>query len=119
LDEGIRRSDKSDGDDEDDGDGGDDNGGNGSDGGDDDDGGYRGDDGNDEETHGVGVSQRGGALTWYSEYYGTQDTDHGAWVGISQQCRHLDRLVDFSSSDDYSSGHDNHSHGHHSLEGHL
>ena len=28
-------------------------------------------------------------------------------------------MVDFSSSDDYSSGHDNYSHGHHSLEGHL
>ena len=46
----------------------------------------------------------------------TQDTDHGGQAGISQQ---LDRLVDFSSSDDYSSGHDNYSHGHHSLEGHL
>ena len=40
-------------------------------------------------------------------------------MGISQQRRHLDRLVDLSSSDDYSSGHDNYSHGHHSLEGHL
>ena len=44
LDEGIRRSDESGGD------GGDDDGG--------DDGGYRGDGGNDEETHGVGGSQR-------------------------------------------------------------
>ena len=64
-DEGIRRSDESGGDD---GDGGDDDDGNGSDGGDDDDGNYIGDDGNDEETHGVGGSQRGGAMTWDSEY---------------------------------------------------
>ena len=54
-----------------------------------------------------------------SEYYATQDTDHGGRAGISQQRRHLDRLVNFSSSDDYSSGHDNYSHGHNSLEGHL
>ena len=58
-------------------------------------------------------------MTWDSEYYATQNTDHGARAGISQQRRHLDQLVDFSSSDDYSSGHDNHSHDHHSLEGHL
>ena len=51
-------------------------------------------------------------MTWDSEYYVTQDTDHGARAGVSQQRRHLDRLVDFSSSDDYSSGHDNYSHGH-------
>ena len=51
--------------------------------------------------------------------YAIQDIDHGGQVGISQQRRHLDRLVDFSSSDDYSSEHDNYSHGHHSLEGHL
>jgi len=31
----------------------------------------------------------------------------------------LDRLVDLSSSDDYSIGHDNYSHDYHSLEGHL
>ena len=49
----------------------------------------------------------------------TQDTNHGARAEISQQRRHLDRLVDFSSSNDYSSGHDNYSHGHYSLEGHL
>ena len=55
LDEGIRRSDESGGDGDDDDDGGDDDGG--------DDGGYRGDGGNDEETHGVGGSQRGGAMT--------------------------------------------------------
>ena len=42
-----------------------------------------------------------------------------AGPGFSQQRRHLDRLVDFSSSDDYSSGHDNYSHDHHSFEGHL
>ena len=58
-------------------------------------------------------------MTWNSEYYATQDTDHGGRAGISQQRRHLDWLVDFSSSDDYSSGHDNYSHGHHSLEGYL
>jgi len=58
-------------------------------------------------------------MTWNSEYYATQDTNHGGRAGISQQCRHLDRLVDFSSSDDFSSGHDNYSHSHHSLEGHL
>ena len=48
-------------------------------------------------------------------------TTYKSWSpsGISQQRRHLDRLVDFSSSDDYSSGHDNYLHGHHSLEGHL
>ena len=69
LDEGIRRGDESGGDGDDDGDGGDDDGGHGGDGGDYDDGGYRGDDGNDEETHGVGGSQRGGAMTWDSEYY--------------------------------------------------
>ena len=117
LDEGIRRSDESDGDcgdGDDDGDGGDDDGGNGGDGGDDD----GGDGGNDEETHGVGGSQRGGAMTWDLKYYTAQDTDHGGRAGISQQRRHLDRLGDFSSSDDYSSGHD-YSHGHHSLEGHL
>ena len=44
-------------------------------------------------------------MTWDSEYYTTQDTDHGARAGISQQRRHLDRLVKFSSSDDYSSRH--------------
>ena len=46
-------------------------------------------------------------MTCDSEYYATQDTDHGVRAGTSQQRRHLDRLVDFSSSDDYSSGHDN------------
>ena len=51
-------------------------------------------------------------------YYATQDTDHGGRPGISQR-RHLDQLVDLSSSDDYSSGHDNYSHGYHSFEGHL
>ena len=63
LDEGIRCSDESGGDGDDDGDGRDDDGGNGGDGGDGDDGGYRDDGGNDEETHGVGGSQRGGAIT--------------------------------------------------------
>jgi len=66
LDECIRLSDESGGDgsdDDDDGDGGDDDDGNGSDGSDDDDSGYRGDGGNDEETHGVGESQRDGAMT--------------------------------------------------------
>ena len=53
------------------------------------------------------------------EYYATQDTDHGDRAGISQQRRHLDQLVDLSSSDDYLNGHDNYSHGYHSLEGHL
>ena len=94
LDEGIRRRGDS-GDGDDDGDDGDDDGGNGGDGGDDDDDGYRGDGDNDEETHDVGGSQRGGAMTWDSEYYVTQDTDHGARAEISQQRRHLDRLVDF------------------------
>ena len=51
--------------------------------------------------------------------FATRNTDHGGWAGISQQCRHLDRLVDLSSSDDYSSRHDNYSHGYHILEGHL
>ena len=32
---------------------------------------------------------------------------------------HLDRLVDLSFSYDYSSGHDNYSHGYYSLEGHI
>ena len=102
-----------DGDGGDDDDGGDDGGG----GGDGDDSGYRGDDGNDEESHEVDGSQRGGAITWDSEYYTTQDTDHRARAGISQKHRHLDRLVDFSSSDDYSSGHDNYSHVKIHLEG--
>ena len=78
LDEDIRRSDESggdDGDDDDDGDGGGDDG-NGGDGSDDDDGGYRGDGGNNEETHGVGESQRCGAMTWDSEYY---DTRYKSW----------------------------------------
>ena len=65
LDEGIRRSDESGGDGSDDGDSGDDDG------------------GNAEETHGIGGSQRDGAMTWDSEYYATQDTDHGARAGIS------------------------------------
>ena len=69
----VRRTDESGGDD---GDGGDD------DGGDDDS-----DGGDDEETHSVGRSQRGGAITWDSEYYATQDTDHGGRAGISQQRR--------------------------------
>ena len=76
LDEGIRRSDESGGDGDDDGDGGDDggvgdDGGDGG-GGDGDDDGYRSDGGNDEETYDVGGSQRGGAITWDSEYYATQ-----------------------------------------------
>ena len=90
MDESVRRSDKNDsdgGDDDDDGDGGDDDGGDG------DDDGYRGDDGNDEETHSIGGSQRGGAITCDSEYYATQDTDHGARAEISQHRRHLDRLI--------------------------
>jgi len=99
VDEGIHHSNESDGDDGDDdndgdgGDCGDDDGGNGGEGGDDDDG-YGGDGDHDEETHGVGESQRGGAMTWDSEYYATQDTDHGGRVEISQQRRHLDRFVD-------------------------
>jgi len=36
-----------------------------------------------------------------------------------QQRRHLDLLVELSSSDDYSSGHDNYSQVYHSLESHL
>ena len=66
LDEDIHRSDESGddgGDDDDDGDDVDDDGGNGGDGGDDDDDDYRGDGGNDEETHSVSGSQRGGAMT--------------------------------------------------------
>jgi len=46
-------------------------------------------------------------MTWDSEYYTTQDTDPETRAEISQQRRHLDRFVAFSSSDDYSSGHDN------------
>ena len=80
LDEGIRRSDESDGDGSDGNDDGDD--GDGGDGGDGDDGGYRGDGGNDEETHSVSGSQQGGAMIWDSEYYATQDTDHGGRTGI-------------------------------------
>ena len=57
LDEGIRRSDESGGDGDNDGNGGDDDGSDG------DDNGYRGDGSNDEETHGVGGSQRDGAMT--------------------------------------------------------
>ena len=53
------------------------------------------------------------------EYYATEDTDHGGRAEISQQRRHLDQLVDLSSNDDYSSGHNKYSHGYHSLEGHL
>jgi len=88
LDESIRRSDEND-DDDDEGDGdGDDGDGDGGDG------------GNDEETHGIGGNQRGGAMTWDSKYYTTQDTDHRGRAGISQQRRYLNRLVDLSSSDD-------------------
>ena len=58
-------------------------------------------------------------MIWNLEYYATQSTDHGGRAGISQQRRHLNRLVDLSSSDDYLSGHDNYSHDYHSLEGHL
>ena len=50
---------------------------NGGDGSYDDESGYRGNGGNDEETHGVGESQRGGAMSWDSNYYATQDTNHG------------------------------------------
>ena len=57
-------------------------------------------------------------MTWNSEYYATQDTDHGGRAGISQQRKHLDRLVDLSSSD-YLSGYDNYSHGYYSIEGYL
>ena len=97
LNEGIRHSDESgcDGSDDDDGDGD-----------------------NDEETCGIGESQRASAMSWNSDYYTTQDTDHRGWSEISQH-RHLDRLVELSSSDDYSSEHDNNSQGYHSLEGHL
>jgi len=79
LDEGIRRSDESDGDcgdGDDDGDSGDDDDGNDGDDGYDDESGYRGDGDNNEETHGVGGSQRGGAMTWDLKYYTAQDTDH-------------------------------------------
>ena len=58
-------------------------------------------------------------MTWDSEYYATQDTNYGGRLGISQQRRHLDWLVDLSSNDDYSSEHDNYSHDYFSLEGHL
>ena len=58
-------------------------------------------------------------MTRDSENYATQDTDHGGQSGISQQRRHLDRLVDLSSNDDYWSGHDSYSQGYHSLENHL
>ena len=71
LDEGIRRSDENGGDGDDDGDGGDGDGGNGGDDGDDDDNNYSSDGGNDEETLGVGGSQRDGAMAWNSEYYAT------------------------------------------------
>jgi len=88
LDEGIHCGDESGGDGGDgdgDGDGGDDDDGDGDgDGGDGDDDGYIGDGSNDEETHGIGESQWGGAMTWDSEYYTTKDTDHGARAGISQ-----------------------------------
>jgi len=70
-------------------------------------------------TYGVGGSKQGGVDTsWDSNYYATQDTDHGGRLGISNQRRHLDRLVDFSS-DDHSSGHENYSWGYHNLEGHM
>jgi len=66
-----------------------------------------------EGTYGVGGSQQGGGvMSWDSNYYATQDTDHGGRLGISDQRRHLDRLVEFSS-DDHSSGHENYSWGYH------
>jgi len=33
-------------------------------------------------------------MTCDSDYYATQDTNHGGRPGISQQRRHLSRLVD-------------------------
>jgi len=60
-------------------------------------------------TYGIGGSQQGGAaMSWDSNYYATQDTDHEGRVGISNQQKHLDHLVDFSS-DYHSSGHENYS----------
>ena len=118
MDEGIRRSDEGGGDGDDDDDNGDGSDGDDCDGGDgvdDDDGG---DGGDAEGTYGVGGSQRG-AMTYDSDYYTTQDTNHGGRPGISQQRRHLDWLVNLSFSDDYSSGNDNYSHDYHSLIGHL
>ena len=56
--------------------------------------------------YGVGGSQRGSAdMLRDSNYYATQDTDHGGRLEISDQRRHLDHLVDLPS--DYSSGHEN------------
>jgi len=58
-------------------------------------------------------------MSWDSDYYATQNTNHGGRPGISLQCRHLHRLVDLSSNNDYSSGHDNYSQDYHNLECHL
>jgi len=102
LDEGIHRSDESGGDDV---------------GGDDDNNG--GNDSVDGGTYGVGGNQRGGAMSWESNYYATQCTHYGGRLGISQQRSHLDRLIDLSSNGDYSSRHDNYSQGYHNLEGHM
>ena len=58
-------------------------------------------------------------MSWDSNYYATQDTDHGGRSLISQQHKHLDWLVDLSSNDDYSSGYDNYSRDYHNFEGHI
>jgi len=51
-------------------------------------------------SYGIGESQRSGAaMSWDSNYYVTQDTDHGGRLEISDQQRYLDHLVDFSSDD--------------------
>jgi len=111
LDEGICHSDKSGGDDSDDDDSDDGDGG-----GDDNNGGNNDAGGG---TYGVGKNQRDGAMSWDSSYYFTQYTDHGSRPGISQQRILLDKLVDLSYNDDYSSRHNNYLQGYHSLEDYM
>ena len=111
MDEGIRHSDESGsdgGDDDDDGDGVECGNENNDDGSDDDGDGSYGDNGNnDEMTYVVSGSQRGGACHGI-QIIVTQDIDYGGRSRISQQGRHLDRLVDLNSSNHYSSEHGNH-----------
>ena len=57
-------------------------------------------------------------MSWDSNYYATQDTDHRGRLGISYQRRHFDRLIDFSS-DDHSSEYENYSWGYHNLKGNM
>ena len=45
--------------------------------------------------------------------------DHGGRPKISQQRRHLDRLVNLSYTDDYSNEHNKYSQSYHSLEGQM